>query len=89
MEAPLILGYRRERVAHVADPRLFEIDEFNSGDRRKNLDDTFGHAGHTRMLVQRNPLVDRTNEVSSEKLDPRGNIGNDMAEGEASLRYSA
>src|SRR4029434_2253676 len=79
------LGYRRERVAHVADPWLFEIDELNSGNRRKNLDHTFGHAGHARMLVQSNPLVDRTNKRAAEKVYPIGDIGNDVAEREAGL----
>src|SRR5262245_28154531 len=37
------------------------------------------------MLVQSNPLVDWTNEVRTEKLDPRGDVGNDVAEGESSL----
>src|SRR5262249_36458176 len=37
------------------------------------------------MLVQSNPLVDWTNEVRTEKLDPRRDVGNDMAERESSL----
>src|SRR5262249_46401249 len=85
MKFALILGYGRQRVAHVADPRLLQIDDLNSGDRRKNLDYTFGHASHARMLVQSNPLVDRTNEVRAKKLDPRRDVGNDVAEGKSSL----
>ena len=52
MEFALIRRYRRERVAHVADSRLTEIDQFHARDRRKNLCDAFGHAGDARMLVQ-------------------------------------
>ena len=50
-------------VAHIAHPRLYEIDQFQSRDCRENFNRAFGDAGHAGMFMQRDPLIDRMDEV--------------------------
>src|ERR1044071_5979310 len=75
MEIALIRRYRCERVAHITDPRLVELNQFNPGNCRENLYRAFCYAGDTWMLVQRDSLLDRMNEVWPELIDPGGEIG--------------
>src|SRR5678809_1388013 len=81
----LIGGYWCKRVAHIADPRLLEVDQFNSWNCCENLDGTFGYAGYTGMLVQRNSLLDRMNEVWPEHINPGRNVRHHMFETECSI----
>src|SRR5687768_3464064 len=86
MEFALIRRYRRQRVTHITHSWLTEIDQLHAGDCRENPDDAFGDAGHPRMFVQRHALVNGMNKMRTEQLDPRGDVGNDMLQGERCLR---
>ncbi len=59
MKRPLVRGHRGQRVAHVADTGLGEIDHLESRDGAEDLQHTLGHAGHSWMLVQGHPLRHR------------------------------
>ena len=49
-------------VAHIADPRLFKIDQFQSRDGRENFNRAFGDAGDAGIFMQRDPLIGRMDE---------------------------
>jgi hypothetical protein len=85
VEAALVGGHRRQRVAHVADPWLFEVDDREAGNGAEDLHHGLRDSGHARMLVQGHALRDGLCEVRHESLEPIGDVGNDVLERQASI----
>ena len=86
MEVALVRRHRCKRVAHIADPRLVEIDQFNPWNRCENLDRAFCDSGYAWVLVQCNSLLDRIDEVRPELVNACRNVRDDMFEIERSVR---
>src|SRR5215813_2219453 len=83
VQLTLVCRHGCEGIAHIADPWLFKINQFDPGNRRQNFNRAFRHAGDAWMLVQRNSLVNRMNEVRPELIDPHGYVRDNMIEIEA------
>src|SRR5689334_11979854 len=74
MKLAFIRRHRCKRVAHITNPRLLEINQFNPGNRHENLYGAFRYAGYTWVLVQRNSLPDRMNEMWPECINASGDV---------------
>ena len=85
MKFALIRWYRRQRVAHIANTWLTEIDQLHAGNCRENLCNAFGDPGHSRMFVQSDPLVNGMDKLRAKQLDPSGDVGDDMLQGKGGL----